>query len=150
MPSENATTVGSGRGGVTSAGVPGLHRGRRDGWQAPAGAAVRQIAVPASARSASASNRVAILSGMGVGMIQAATPLVFWWLDSAIVYALGLAVVAAIYIGFAVGDGRVRAMAGEASGAFAFGDAPAAAIPATPWLLVVGFVGHGLKDLWQH
>jgi hypothetical protein len=22
--------------------------------------------------------------------------------------------------------------------------------PGTPWLLVAGFVGHGLKDLWQH
>jgi hypothetical protein len=47
--------------------------------------------------------------GIAVGVAQAATPLVFWWLDSATVYALGQA-----------------------------------------WLLVAGFVGHGLKDLWQH
>jgi len=26
----------------------------------------------------------------------------------------------------------------------------AAAITGTPWLLVVGLAGHGLKDLWQH
>ena len=26
----------------------------------------------------------------------------------------------------------------------------AAAITESPWLLVVGLVGHGLKDLWQH
>ena len=26
----------------------------------------------------------------------------------------------------------------------------AAAVTGTPWLLVAGFVGHGLKDLWQH
>jgi hypothetical protein len=38
--------------------------------------------------------------GVGVGCVQAATPLVFLWLNSAIVYALGLAAIAAIYIGF--------------------------------------------------
>jgi hypothetical protein len=26
----------------------------------------------------------------------------------------------------------------------------AAAVTGTPWLLVVGLAGHGLKDLWQH
>jgi hypothetical protein len=26
----------------------------------------------------------------------------------------------------------------------------AAAITSTPWLLVVGLAGHGVKDLWQH
>jgi hypothetical protein len=101
--------------------------------------------VPVSARSASASNRVAMLSGMGVGMIQAATPLVFWWLDSAIVYALGLAVVAAIYIGFAVGDGRVKVIAVESSVAFTFVIVSAAAITATPWLLVVGLWAMGAR-----
>ena len=109
-----------------------------------------QVAVSSTAPSAAASNRAAILSGLGVGLVQAATPLVFWWLDSATVYALGLAAIAAIYIGFAVADGRVRIIAVESSVAFTFVVVSAAAITATPWLLVVGFVGHGLKDLWQH
>jgi hypothetical protein len=26
----------------------------------------------------------------------------------------------------------------------------AAAVTASPWLLVLGLAGHGLKDLWQH
>jgi hypothetical protein len=26
----------------------------------------------------------------------------------------------------------------------------AAALTGSPWLLVVGLAGHGLKDLWQH
>jgi hypothetical protein len=52
------------------------------------------------------------------GVVQAATPLVFWWLDSAIVYALGRAAVAAIYIGFAVTDGRVKVIAVESGVAF--------------------------------
>jgi hypothetical protein len=111
---------------------------------------VSRFAAGESARLWSGSDRAAILSGIGVGFAQAATPLAFWWLDSAIVYALGLAVVAAIYIGFAVADGRVRVIAVESSVAFTFAVVSAAAITATPWLLVVGFVGHGLKDLWQH
>jgi hypothetical protein len=115
-----------------------------------AGAAVSQVVVPASAHTGSASNRAAIMSGVGVGVIQAATPVVFWWLDSAIVYALGLAAIAAIYVGFAVADGRVKVIAVESSVAFTFVVVAAAAITGTPWLLVVGFIGHGLKDLWQH
>ena len=53
-------------------------------------------------------------------------------------------------LGFAVADGRVRVIAVESSVAFAFVLVAAAAITGTPWLLVAGFVGHGLKDLWQH
>ena len=142
-----AAPVGSGRDSAIRVGVLWLRRDRR---QLLAGAAVTQIAVPASARPASASSRAAIVSGIGVGIVQAATPLVFWWLDSAIVYALGLAVVAAIYIGFAVADGRVKVIAVESSVAFTFVVVSAAAITATPWLLVAGFLGHGCKDLWQH
>jgi hypothetical protein len=59
-----------------------------------------------------------MLWGIVVGLLQAATPLVLWWLDSATV-ALGLAVIAA-------------------------------AVTGSPWLLVAGLAGHGLKDLWQH
>jgi hypothetical protein len=85
-----------------------------------------------------------------IGVAQAATPLAFWWLDTATVYALGLAVIAAVYIGFAVADGRWKVFAVESGVATMFVVIAAAAITGTPWLLVVGFVGHGLKDLWQH
>ena len=50
--------------------------------------------------------RVAIIWGVVVGLLQAASPLGFWWLDPATVYAFGLAVIASVYIGFAVADGR--------------------------------------------
>jgi hypothetical protein len=82
--------------------------------------------------------------------MQAATPLASWWLDGATVYALGLAGIAAIYVGFAVADGRLNVIAAESGVAFGFVVISAAAITASPWLLVIGFVGHGLKDLWQH
>ncbi len=88
--------------------------------------------------------------GVVVGVAQAATPLAFWWLDTATVYALGLAVIAAVYIGFAVADGRWTVLAVEGSVASGFIIISAAAITGTPWLLVVGLAGHGLKDLWQH
>ena len=88
--------------------------------------------------------------GLVVGVAQAATPLVMWWLDTATVYALGLAVIAPIYIGLAVGDGRWKVLAVETGVASGFIIIAAAAITGTPWLLVVGLAGHGLKDLWQH
>jgi hypothetical protein len=59
-------------------------------------------------------------------------------------------VIAAIYIGFAVADGRFKVIAIESGVAFGFVVVGAAAITGSPWLLVIGFVGHGLKDLWQH
>jgi hypothetical protein len=46
---------------------------------------VSQVALSGSARASSASNRTAMLWGVVVGAVQAATPLLFWWLDGAIV-----------------------------------------------------------------
>ena len=94
--------------------------------------------------------RAPVTWGVVVGVAQAATPLTFWWLDTATVYALGLALIASIYIGFAVADGRPTVLAVETGVAGIFVIIAAAAITGTPWLLVVGLAGHGLKDLWQH
>jgi hypothetical protein len=95
-------------------------------------------------------NRAAMLWGIAVGVLQAATPLLIWWLDRATVYALGLVVIAGIYVGFAVADGRAKVIAVESSVTFAFVVVAAAAVTGSPWLLVAGLAGHGLKDLWQH
>jgi len=94
--------------------------------------------------------QAALRWGVGVGLIQAATPLAFWWLNAATVYALGLTVIAPVYIGFAVADGRWKVIAIETSVASVFVVVAAAAVTGSEWLLVVGFAGHGLKDLWQH
>ena len=75
-------------------------------------------------------------------MICAGTP------DSA--YALGLALIAAIYIGFAVADGRPKVIVVESIVASTFVVIGAVAITVSVRLIVVGLVGHGLKDLWQH
>ena len=88
--------------------------------------------------------------GVVLGVLQAASPLAFFWLDAATVYALGLALIAAIYIGFAVADGRPRVFAVETGVASVFVVVAAVGITGSAWWLVAGLVGHGLKDIWQH
>jgi hypothetical protein len=95
-------------------------------------------------------SRPAVIWGAVWGAIQAASPLAFWWLDASTVYALGLALIASIYIGFAVADGRATVIAVESGVASLFVVVAAAAITGSAWLLVIGLTAHGLKDLWQH
>jgi hypothetical protein len=93
--------------------------------------------------------RAAILSGVAVGALQAASPLGLWWLDPATVYAIGVALIASVYIGFAVADGRRSVVGLESAVAMAFVVMAAAGVTGTAWLLVLGFGAHGLKDAWQ-
>ena len=94
--------------------------------------------------------QAAILWGLIFGCIQAASPLLLWWLAPATVYAISLIVIAPIYIGFAVADGRPFVIAVESSVAALFVVVAAAALTGPAWLLVIGLLGHGIKDLWQH
>jgi hypothetical protein len=59
--------------------------------------------------------RTPVIWGLVVGVAQAASPLAFWWLDAPTVYALGLGVIASVYIGFAVADGRPRVVVAESA-----------------------------------
>jgi hypothetical protein len=90
------------------------------------------------------------ICGAVVGVIQAASPLGFWWLEPKTVYALGLTLIAAVYIGFSVADGRGHVIAIESSVAGLFVVVAAVSVSGSAWLLVLGLAGHGLKDLWQH
>jgi hypothetical protein len=72
-----------------------------------------------------------------------------WWLDPATLDALSLTLIAAAYIGFAVADGRPVVLAVESGVAGAFVVLAAMGVTGSAWLLVLGFTGHGLKDLWQ-
>jgi hypothetical protein len=90
-----------------------------------------------------------ILWGLGFGALQAASPLAFWWLNAATALALSLALIAAVYIGFAVADGRAHVIVIESAVAGTFVVLAAAAVTGSAWLLVAGFAGHGLKDYWQ-
>jgi hypothetical protein len=94
--------------------------------------------------------RAPAMWGFVFGVITALSPLAFWWLDAATVYALGLVLIASVYIGFAVAYGRWVVIAFETNVAAIFVVVAAAAITGSPWLIVLGLEGHGLKDSWQH
>lgn len=91
-----------------------------------------------------------VLWGLALGVLQAASPLAFPWLAPATLHAMYISLIAAIYIGFAVADGRPIVIAVEVAVASLFVLTAAVAVTATAWLLVLGYAGHGLKDYWQH
>jgi hypothetical protein len=91
-----------------------------------------------------------VIWGAVLGVFQAASPLAFWWLDPSTVYALGLVLIASVYIGFAVADGRPKVIVAESVVASVFVVVAAVAVTGSVWLIVVGLGGHGIKDLWQH
>ena len=93
---------------------------------------------------------VPVIWGAVWGVIQAVSPLGFWWLEPKMVYALGLALIATVYIGFSVADGRWQVIAAESAVAGSFVVVAAMSVSGSAWLLVLGLAGHGLKDLWQH
>lgn len=93
---------------------------------------------------------LAVVWGVVIGIGQAASPLAVWWLTPSTVYALGIVVIASIYIGFAVADGRVSVLAVEVAVAAAFVVLASAAVNGPPWMLVALLGAHGVKDVWQH
>jgi hypothetical protein len=105
-------------------------------------------AVPA--RPLRRSLRAPVAWGVVFGVLQATSPLAFCWLDAGTVYALGLALIAAVYLGLAVADGRWHVLAVEIAVAAVFVVVAAAAVPGSAWLPVAGLAGHGVKDAWQH
>jgi hypothetical protein len=90
------------------------------------------------------------ICGAATGVLQAASPLAFGWLEPRTVYALGLTLIAAVYIGFSVADGRWHVIAAESAVAGFFVVVAAVSVTGSAWLLVLGLASHGLKDLWQH
>jgi hypothetical protein len=88
--------------------------------------------------------------GLVIGAAQAASPLILQWIEPATLHAMYISLIAAIYIGFAVADGRTKVLVVEVAVASVFVLIAAVAVTATAWLLVLGYAGHGLKDYWQH
>jgi hypothetical protein len=88
--------------------------------------------------------------GAVVGVAQAGVALAFWWLDLATVHALMVVLIAAVYIGFSVSDGRTYVIVAESIIVTMFFFLAAAAAVVTPWLLVAIYLAHAVKDLWQH
>jgi hypothetical protein len=105
----------------------------------------RGIVDDVHATPGSRSMLVPIMWGLIFGAIQAASPLAARWLDHATVLALELVLIAAVYIGFAVADGRPRVIAVESVVAGLFVVLAATAITATAWLLVLGYTAAGMS-----
>ncbi|HXA18723.1 MAG TPA: hypothetical protein VN380_17140 [Thermoanaerobaculia bacterium] len=70
-------------------------------------------------------------------------------LEPTVVWSLSLVLIAAVYIGFAVADGRRLVLVVEVAVESAFVIVAAAAMRSAPWPVVIGLVAHGLKDTWQ-
>src|SRR4051794_41569068 len=98
------------------------------------------------ARSVRRSLRAPMAWGVVFGVIQVASPLAFFWLSTATVYALGLVLIAAVYLGFAVADGRRHVLAVETVVASVFVVVAAAAVPGSAWLIVAGLGRPGPHD----
>ena len=94
--------------------------------------------------------RTPVFWGLVFGALNVLLPVAFWWLDLSTVHALTIALIAAVYIGFAVADGRPMVIAVEVGVAAAFVVLAATAVTETAWLLVIAYAAHGAKDLWQH
>jgi len=90
-----------------------------------------------------------IFWGLAVGGVQAAIPLLFWWLTPLTVQSVLLAAIAAVYVGFAVADGRPRVIAVESLVAIAFIVTAMVAVSGLIWMLAAGYAAHALKDYWQ-
>jgi len=106
--------------------------------------------VTAAAPGTHESVRTPVLWGLVFGVVNVAAPPLLWWLALSTVHALAIVLIAAVYIGFAVSDGRPRVIAVEVVVASTFFVLAAIAITETAWLLVIAYAAHGLKDLWQH
>lgn len=91
-----------------------------------------------------------IMWGVLIGAIQAASPLAIRWLEPATVQSVFIALIAAVYIGFAVADGRTNVIIVETTIAAAFLVVALVGVSASAWVLVAGYAAHGAKDLWQH
>jgi hypothetical protein len=92
----------------------------------------------------------AIQWGVGIGVAQGAIAFAFWWVETSTVHALMVGLIAAVYVGFAVADGRAHVIAVECAVVVVFFITAAAAVTFTPWIIVGLYLAHGGKDLWQH
>jgi hypothetical protein len=94
--------------------------------------------------------RTPVFWGLVFGMANVALPFGLWWLDLATVHALAIALIAAVYIGFSVADGRPKVIAIETCVAAGFVVLAAIGVTASAWILVIAYAAHGAKDIWQH
>jgi hypothetical protein len=112
---------------------------------------VRSVSdVPATVFTPARFLRTPVFWGLVLGVATVVLPIGFWWLDLSTFHALAIVLIAAVYIGFAVADGRPLVVAVEVCVTAAFVVVAAVAVTETACLLVFAYTAHGAKDLWQH
>ena len=95
--------------------------------------------------------RTPVFWGLVFGAANVVVPLGFWWLDlSTVLRPRPYLLIAAVYIGFAVADGRPKVIAVETCVAAGFVVLAAIGVTETAWILVIAYFADGAKDLWQH
>jgi hypothetical protein len=93
--------------------------------------------------------RQPVVWGLAFGAGQLLAPVVLRWLDTSTIQALLLCLIAGVYIGFAVADGRPIVIAVESTVTTVFVVLAAVSVTGSVWMLVAAYVAHGAKDLWQ-
>ena len=87
--------------------------------------------------------RTPVFWGLVFGVANVVVPLGFWWLDLSTVHTLIITLIAAVYIGFAVADGRPMVIAVETCVAAGFFVFAAIGVVETAWILVIAYFAHG-------
>jgi hypothetical protein len=134
----------------TNQGSPPVHSGQRPALSQAEPAPMHPSFDPQPAVAEHDDLSLPLAVGLALGVALAVAPFGIWWLPPATVYATSIAFIAAVYLGFAVADGRRKVIVVEGVVAGAFVLVAALGAAGSPWLLVAGLVGHGCKDLWQH
>lgn len=94
-------------------------------------------------------NRRPVLIGLVLAGVTVAVLMLFSKEKAVELAALLLAVIAAIYIGFSLSDGRKPLQQQEISVAVLFIIVALLGMWVSPWFLMMGFLGHGVWD-WLH
>lgn len=88
--------------------------------------------------------------GGGAALVSLPVHLLLSAENSAVIASLMLAIVAAIYVGFALADGRSRIMATEIGVAALFSAAALCGLLISRWVVVGAYLLHGFWDFAHH
>jgi hypothetical protein len=89
----------------------------------------------------------ALIEGALIGGVALILPMLLSDRDAFAFFAVFLGMIAGVYLGFALSDGRLSIFSAEYVGLVIYGAAAVLSLSLNePWFLVAGYVGHGLWD----
>ncbi len=95
-------------------------------------------------------NRVPAMWGLVFAVVTIAVHVLLGREASVLVASVVMAMIGAIYVGFALSDGRPRTIVIEVIVAFMFGGAALCGALVSPWFIVAALIGHGCWDALHH